>query len=883
MKKRLLVLLVILLFIGSGFTISNEAGKGGIVNKRVVAKIVYKSNENIVSALQPIVVITQPEDGAVVTDSHLVVLGYATDEAGMNYWEWTWKWEGGSYSNSSYFETAQYVEFRIDIYGLHEGWNEIIVCFKNIYGTIGCDSVNVTYMPPDTEPPDITIDYPENGTTFTEPNITVTGIATDNVGIVSFGYTHEWEGGGTGSSWPLEEPVTYYPFEINITLHDGWNRIRVEAWDNASNYGYDEVTVYYNVDNTPPQSWKIIGNPKYKDGYFITKKTPISFDAKDDLSGIEAIYYEIWDEISQKWNGPYAYIPGYSKPFTLEGIEKGNLKYKIRFYAIDKAGNVEWPPHEQEHIVDNALPITMPLPFTDYVIVFLGKTPYIYISPNTLIKLSSMDECCQKVLDITFYFDEIVHRYVKKNEEIEESGLPIKVEIWTENGGPFSGIIYSTWQEHILKINIPERLSSCQLKIRFYTKNFTNPKKPLNLFICEWKISSKTLKEIKGKKYALYLINDKKTHLIWGPFKIISYNVTNCQTEGSGVKCIQYRIFGETWVNYTAPFSIIEDGTYKIEYRSIDNLNHTEETKQMNITIDGIPPEKPRLLSPAPNETVNATPIFEWTNVSDATGVIYTIEISRDETFSECILKDELFGATKYRIPLEHKLSPGKYFWRVLAKDILNNTQGWGETRSFIVMKNQPPKKPEKPFGPSVIKAGINYTYSSFTTDPENDKIYYNFSWGDGNYSGWVGPYESGEKCEISYCWHNKGSYQIRVKAMDEYGMESEWSDPLPIRVPYSFNAFIEHPRNGLFVFGKKLISLKQTIVIGSIKVKVSGEGISKIEFYVDGKLKHIDETVPFTWLWNEFALGRHEIKVVAHDYAGNTAIDEQKIWIFNI
>jgi len=184
--------------------------------------------------LQPIVVITQPEDGAVVTDPHLVVLGYASDEAGMNYWEWTWEWAGGSYSNSSYFETASYVEFRISITGLHEGWNLITVTFRNIYGLDGSDSVNVTYNPSDNEPPEVTIDSPAEGQVFTESDIHVTGTATDNVGVTRISYIHEWEGGSMEDSWPIDS-TTYYPFDIEITLHEGLNNITITASDDAGN------------------------------------------------------------------------------------------------------------------------------------------------------------------------------------------------------------------------------------------------------------------------------------------------------------------------------------------------------------------------------------------------------------------------------------------------------------------------------------------------------------------------------------------------------------------------------------------------------------------------------------------------------------------------
>ncbi len=43
---------------------------------------------------------------------------------------------------------------------------------------------------------------------------------------------------------------------------------------------------------------------------------------------------------------------------------------------------------------------------------------------------------------------------------------------------------------------------------------------------------------------------------------------------------------------------------------------------------------------------------------------------------------------------------------------------------------------------------------------------------------------ESGEIYEVNHTWDEKGEYEIRVKAKDEHGAESEWSDPLPVSMP---------------------------------------------------------------------------------------------------
>jgi hypothetical protein len=65
--------------------------------------------------------------------------------------------------------------------------------------------------------------------------------------------------------------------------------------------------------------------------------------------------------------------------------------------------------------------------------------------------------------------------------------------------------------------------------------------------------------------------------------------------------------------------------------------------------------------------------------------------------------------------------------------------------------------------------------------------VYYLWDWGDGNNSGWLGPYNYGVICEAKHNWKVKASYNIKVKAKDIYGKESVWSDPLPIIMPYSY------------------------------------------------------------------------------------------------
>jgi len=100
---------------------------------------------------------------------------------------------------------------------------------------------------------------------------------------------------------------------------------------------------------------------------------------------------------------------------------------------------------------------------------------------------------------------------------------------------------------------------------------------------------------------------------------------------------------------------------------------------------------------------------------------------------------------------------------------------------------NSEPQKPAVPEGTTKGKVGENYDYTASTVDEDGDQIYYLFDWGDGNNSGWLGPYDSNQLCTASHNWTKKGNYEIKVKAKDIFGLESNWSDSLPIKMPYSY------------------------------------------------------------------------------------------------
>lgn len=104
-----------------------------------------------------------------------------------------------------------------------------------------------------------------------------------------------------------------------------------------------------------------------------------------------------------------------------------------------------------------------------------------------------------------------------------------------------------------------------------------------------------------------------------------------------------------------------------------------------------------------------------------------------------------------------------------------------GQLASMFV----PPNTPSTPSGPSSGYKYSTYTYTTSTTDPNGDSIWYRFSWGDGSYTT-VGPYGSGATASASHYWSSTGTYYVRVKAKDSAGLWSGWSSSRAVSISSS-------------------------------------------------------------------------------------------------
>jgi len=101
-----------------------------------------------------------------------------------------------------------------------------------------------------------------------------------------------------------------------------------------------------------------------------------------------------------------------------------------------------------------------------------------------------------------------------------------------------------------------------------------------------------------------------------------------------------------------------------------------------------------------------------------------------------------------------------------------------------VIIGYRPPDTPTID-GPTSGKAGVEYGYTFTSTDPNGDNVYYYIEWGDNDTEEWIGPYNSDEEITVNHSWSEEGTYMIKAKAEDIYGLESDWGT-LEVTMPKS-------------------------------------------------------------------------------------------------
>ncbi len=123
----------------------------------------------------------------------------------------------------------------------------------------------------------------------------------------------------------------------------------------------------------------------------------------------------------------------------------------------------------------------------------------------------------------------------------------------------------------------------------------------------------------------------------------------------------------------------------------------------------------------------------------------------------------------------------GDYQIRAKAKDIFNAESSWSSPHLFKI--NRPPLRPAAPEGPSTGYVQTEYTFTAVTTDPNEEMISYQFTWGDGTETEWSPYVPSGTPVSATHKWNLPATYQVRVRARDTKNATTDLSPGHAIKI----------------------------------------------------------------------------------------------------
>jgi len=112
-------------------------------------------------------------------------------------------------------------------------------------------------------------------------------------------------------------------------------------------------------------------------------------------------------------------------------------------------------------------------------------------------------------------------------------------------------------------------------------------------------------------------------------------------------------------------------------------------TMTTTFTVESTPPQVPVPLLPAEGDKVDSLAYFDWSDVTDPSGVTYTLQIAADANFTVMVLEKTQLTESQYAVTevekLESTSKESPYYWRVRAIDGAENASDWTTRRSFNV------------------------------------------------------------------------------------------------------------------------------------------------------------------------------------------------------
>jgi PKD repeat protein len=257
-------------------------------------------------------------------------------------------------------------------------------------------------------------------------------------------------------------------------------------------------------------------------------------------------------------------------------------------------------------------------------------------------------------------------------------------------------------------------------------------------------------------------------------------------TDWTGVIDTFYRIDDGIWKRYEPSeqefIPVGSEGEHTVEAYSVDYYGNEETPVSETFGIDKTEPTVEVSIDENPDDdgwymnkaTVTLTGDDELSGIGKLLYMYYPPMVNYTQYTGSFVIEPQAQGAV---------------YLYVMAIDNAGNSIEIVE--QIKIKKIAGPSKPTIS-GPSSGKPNDMLTYTIVSNDPGNEISYY-IEWGDGDTEGWFGPFDSGEEVEVSHVYTTTGTKNIKVKAKNQHGAESDWgtfSVTMP-KYKFSDNSFI--------------------------------------------------------------------------------------------
>lgn len=711
------------------------------------------------------------------------------------------------------------------------------------------------------ENPVVEITSPSDGAIVTIPNIIVQGNAYSDFPLVEYSYIIEYPGGGIFSeSWEINPPVEYYDFSISLILVEGseGNLITVEVKDAENNEGADSILVIYNNGgNNPPEPNIVFPE---EDSY-ISKSTEVRVrELNNRINDILFVDFNIIvDGESYLIDSDYDRSDGWSMDLPLFMLRDYGVQVNSHFSieAVMVGVDESTGSDRSRYIYDLHPPLPI-FPDAQYPSEFSGEVylnvdteaedidhgDFFTMNRSSKDKRNNMEKLKETIFGVNIgtdpyagfescgpaasasclsYWDQYTDADGNKpydtlyDENIldnDQDGYPDGLEqmardlyddsntngvYWNDSNGngqkddgelniDGDGVRLPGTDDGLLHDGIVQYLTrkglNNKLIVTYYGPKTGQPpadmKKMWEEFMrCQDVIP---LFEHPGPDGNFSTTADNKKHFVtmsyadWGSIQIPLYS--NCQVKFMDPDTGNH-LAGAANLNASSPYY----GRVYADWNGDGKIGPNEYARLISFNTV-CPKEYYNKFNYKENMYGNWIYIGSDYNENDGWGIIWNTTMVDD----------------------------GFYLGKVVFVDDSGNYGDGVSLLGKVENRNDPPYAPTID-GPSSGKAGEQYYYIISSIDPNDDMVSYFIDWGDGNESGWLGPYASGYEINLSHIWDLRNDYMIKVKAKDSLDQESDWtilevSMPKNKQVNTYFLRFLEyHPL--LFPLLRQLLELK--------------------------------------------------------------------------